>query len=112
MLGDVQSRRDWGYAPDYMRALPLIAERNTPGDWVIATGRSHSVRDLTEAALKVAGLTWDEAVDIDPDAPQVPNEIIDQDGRLATAAALGWKPQTSFDDTVRDMVRNLLPAHL
>lgn len=104
MLGDVESRRDWGYAPDYMRALPLIAQRDTPGDWVIATGRSHSVRDLTEAALKVAGLTWDEAVGIDPGAPQVPNEIIDQDGRLATAAALGWKPEIGLGELVTLML--------
>jgi GDPmannose 4,6-dehydratase len=88
-----------------MRALPLIAECDAPADWVIATGRSRSVRDLTEAALKVAGLTWDEAVDIDPGAPRVPNEIIDQDGRLATAAALGWKPEIGFEEMAEEMVR-------
>jgi GDPmannose 4,6-dehydratase len=108
VLGDVESRRDWGYAPDYMRALPLVAERDTPGDWVIATGVSHSVRDLTEAALKAAGLTWDEAVDIDPGVPRVPHEVIDQDGRLFTAAALGWKPQTSLDQLAELMIADAM----
>ena len=104
VLGDVDSCRDWGYAPDYMRALPLIAQRDTPGDWVIATGLTRSVRDLTEAALQVAGLAWDDVVTIDPDLPRVPHEVLDQDGRLATAAHLGWKAETSLQEIVRELL--------
>jgi GDPmannose 4,6-dehydratase len=104
VLGDVESRRSWGYAPDYMRALPLIAERDVPGDWVIATELSHSVRELTQAALDVAGLSWDQAVIVDIDAPRVPHEIFDQDGRLSTAAALGWKAQVGLDELVTLML--------
>ena len=106
VLGDVESRRDWGYAPDYVQALPLIA-RHGPGDYVIATGRTHSVRELTQAALQAAGLDWDRVVQIDPAAPRIPDEIHpdSQDGRLATSHALGWKPQTSFTDMIDQMVR-------
>lgn len=100
VLGDVESRRTWGYAADYMRALPLMAARDTPGDWVVSTGRSHSVRELVEAGLKQAGLLWDDAVVVDPKAPRVPHEDEDlvQDLRLATTKALGWRAQTSLDD--------------
>lgn len=98
VLGDVESRRDWGYAADYMRALPLMAARETPGDWIIATGVSSSVRELTEAALKAAGLTWDEAVTVDPAAPRVPDEMIGQDWRRYGATALGWKAQVGLDE--------------
>lgn len=104
VLGDVSSRRTWGFAPDYMRALPLIAGRDVPGDWVISTDVSHSVRDLTDTALRVAGLDWDEVVTVDRKAPRVPDEVLDQDGWLATARTLGWKPETTFEDTVRELV--------
>lgn len=106
VLGDVESRRDWGYAPDYMRALPLIAQRSSPGDWVIASGRSHSVRDLTEAALAHVGLDWDQAVTVDPNAERIPSEIYPgaQEGRLATLHTLGWKAETELADMVQVMV--------
>ena len=101
-LGDVDARRDWGYAPDYMRALPLIAAHPDPGDWVIATGLTRSVRDLTETALTLAGRTWDELVTVDHTLPRIPHEVYPDaaEGRLATTRALGWKPETSFEDMV------------
>jgi GDPmannose 4,6-dehydratase len=106
VLGDVDSRRDWGYAPDYTRALALIAHHGTPGDFVVATGRTHSVRDMVEVALAWADLDWDDAVTVDRTLPRVPNEVNpDQDGRIATRKALGWKPETGFEDMVRLMVQ-------
>lgn len=107
VLGDVESRRSWGYAPEYMQALARIAEHDSPGDFVVATEVAHSVRELTEAALAVAGLTWDEAIAVDPAAPRVPHEIFDQDGRRATAAALGWKAQVGLDELVRLMLARM-----
>jgi GDPmannose 4,6-dehydratase len=104
VLGDVASRRSWGYAPDYTQAMRLIAEHDVPSDWVIATETSHSVRDLTQAALDAVGLTWEQAVVIDPDAPHVPHEVLDQDGRRVTADRLGWKAQTGLDELVRLML--------
>ena len=102
VLGDVDSRRDWGYAPDYMRALPLIATQGAPGDWVIATGVTQSVRDLTETALKLCDRSWDEVVTIDHSLPRVRDEVHPDaaERRLATTRALGWRPETSFEDMV------------
>lgn len=101
-LGDVGSRRSWGYAPDYVRALPLIAE-HTPGDFVIATGRTHSVGQFTQAALDAAGVTWDRAVSIDLTLPHIPDEVHPQTAelRLAATKALGWKPETSLPEMVK-----------
>lgn len=97
-LGDVESRRTWGYAADYMRALPPMAARETPGDWVVSTERSHSVRELVEAGLKHAGLLWDDTVVVDPGAPRVPHEVLDQDARWAATKTLGWRAETGLDD--------------
>jgi GDPmannose 4,6-dehydratase len=104
VLGDVGSRRTWGYAPDYMRALPMIAARDTPGDWVISSDVTHSVRDLTNAALDAAGLSWDAAVTVDRDAPRVPNEVLDQDGWLVTAKNLGWRQEVDLTQMVKQMM--------
>lgn len=105
VLGDVDSRRTWGYAGDYMRALPLMAAHGTPGDWVVSAGDRHSVRELTEAALKAAGLTWNEAVVVDAAAPRVPDEIADPLAWLATTRTLGWRAQTGLDDLAELMLR-------
>lgn len=106
-LGDVESRRDWGYAPDYVQALPLIARQGVAGDHVIATGVTHSVRELTECALAAAGLTWQQVVRINPAEPRVPDEQVGnaQEDRLAAQRILDWKPATGFADMVELMVR-------
>lgn len=108
VLGDVESRRDWGYAPDYMRALPKLAERSTPGDWVIASGLAYSVREMTQAALDVVGLHWDQVVEVDPHADRVPSEVhpAAQEGRLATSHTLGWAAETSMPDMVKILVES------
>jgi GDPmannose 4,6-dehydratase len=98
-LTDILGRRDWGYAPDYVRALPLIARHPAPADYVIATGRVRSVRDFVDVALAEAGLTWDTAVDVDQ-GPVAPTEAR---ADLTAVSALGWKPETRFGDMVRLM---------
>lgn len=100
-LGDVGSRRTWGYAADYMAALPLIAAASAPCDWVVSVDRIHTVRDLTEAALRTAGLSWDDAVAVDSQAPRVPHEVFDP--KAPSATALGWRAQTSLDDLAQLM---------
>jgi len=92
VLGDVESRRDWGYAPDYMARLIAMADEK-PGDYEVATGIQHSVRELVETALKQLDLDWD-VVRIDPAAPKVPDEW-----------RVGGQPMpTSFDDMIGYMV--------
>jgi GDPmannose 4,6-dehydratase len=98
-LTDILGRRDWGYAPDYVRALPLIARHPAPADYVIATGRVRSVRDFADVALDQAGLTWDAAVDVDQ-GPVAPTEAR---ADLTAVSALGWKPETRFGEMVRLM---------
>ncbi len=100
-LGDVESRRDWGSARDYCEALQLIAQAD-PGDWMVASGERHSVRDLVEAALAEAGRRWEDVVKIDPQLPRVPHEVSRQ---RPSARELGWVPRTSFADMVAEMVR-------
>lgn len=106
VLGDVDSRRDWVYAPDCARAMKLIARQDRPGDWVIATGRTRSVRELTETALRIVGLDWDDVVTIDMTLPRVPHEVFPAaaEARLAAARGLGWKPETSFAEMVEAML--------
>jgi GDPmannose 4,6-dehydratase len=100
-LGDVDSRRDWGSARDYCEALQLIAQAD-PGEWMVATGRWHSVRDLVDAALTEAGKRWEDVVSIDPQLPRIPHEVARQGGSVRE---LGWVPRTSFADMVAEMVR-------
>lgn len=99
-LTDILGRRDWGYAPDYARALPLVARHPTPADYVVATGRTRTVRDLVDVALTATGLTWDDAVTVDQ-GPVAPAEARADAGPLR---ALGWKPETRFTEMVRLMV--------
>lgn len=99
-LTDILGRRDWGWAPDYVRALPLIAAEEWPADYDVATGRPRTVRDLVEAALAVTGRTWDEAVEVNQ-GPVAPVERPADPGPLRS---LGWRPATSFAEMVRLMV--------
>lgn len=105
-LGNLNARRDWGWAPDYMQALPLIAEHPWPDDYVLATGETHSVQCLTEVAFATAGLNWRQYVDTDPALfrPADVEVLCGDAGKAATE--LGWKPTVRFDELVR-----LLVAH-
>jgi GDPmannose 4,6-dehydratase len=103
-LGNLDARRDWGYAPDYVRAMWLMLQRDEPGDCVIGTGEAHSVREFAEFAFASAGLDWREYVEVDPRYFR-PAEV---DYLLADASKarrmLGWEPSVSFEELVRIMV--------
>jgi GDPmannose 4,6-dehydratase len=103
-LGNLEARRDWGYAPDYVRAMWLMLQRESPDDYVIGTGEAHSVREFCELAFSVAGLDWREYVEVDPRYFR-PAEV---DHLLADASkarrVLGWEPSISFAELVRTMV--------
>jgi len=103
-LGNLEARRDWGYAPDYVEAMWLMLQQDTPDDFVIATGESHSVREFLEAAFGYAGLDWREYVEIDPRYFR-PTEVdfLLGDGSKARDR-LGWRPKVGFQELVRIMV--------
>jgi GDPmannose 4,6-dehydratase len=103
-LGNLEARRDWGYAPDYVRAMWLMLQQEGPGDFVVGTGEAHSVREFVERAFAHAGLDWKEHVEVDPRYFR-PAEV---DYLCADASKarklLGWEPAVGFDELVRIMV--------
>jgi GDPmannose 4,6-dehydratase len=105
-LGNLDAERDWGYAKDYVEAMWLMLQRDTPEDYVIATNESHSVRECCEVAFDEAGLgDFEQYVTIDP-AFVRPAEVDHLIGNPAKAERdLGWKPATSFEQLIRLMTR-------
>jgi GDPmannose 4,6-dehydratase len=103
-IGNMDARRDWGYAPEYVEAMWMMLQQDAPDDYVIGTGVSHSVRDLVEVAFDRVGLDPDSHVRIDPELlrpAEVDNLIAD---RSKAKEKLGWEPDTSFEKLVRLMV--------
>ncbi|HTU78160.1 MAG TPA: GDP-mannose 4,6-dehydratase [Solirubrobacteraceae bacterium] len=105
-LGNLDAERDWGYAKDYVEAMWLMLQRDSPEDYVIATGKAHSVRECCEVAFEEAGLgDFERYVTIDP-AFVRPAEVDHLIGDPSKAGRdLGWKPQTSFEQLIRLMTR-------
>lgn len=103
-LGNLDAQRDWGYAPDYVEAMWLMLQHETPDDYVVATGEMHSVREFVELAFDHAGLDWSNYVEIDPHYFR-PTEVDQLRGDATKARrTLSWAPRLSFDDMVRRMV--------
>jgi GDPmannose 4,6-dehydratase len=103
-LGNLDAKRDWGYAPDYAEAMWLMLQAAAPDDFVVATGETHSVREFLEAAFGHAGLDWEEHVEIDPRYFR-PSEVDVLLGDASKAREkLGWEPKVGFDELVRLMV--------
>ncbi|HSK45021.1 MAG TPA: GDP-mannose 4,6-dehydratase, partial [Candidatus Binatia bacterium] len=103
-MGNIEGRRDWGFAGDYVRAMWLMLQQSTPDDFVIATGVTHSVKELLEIAFLHVGLDWQKHVEIDP-ALLRPAEDDPLSGNAGKAnKILGWKPTVTFEDLVRMMV--------
>ena len=103
-LGNLDARRDWGWAPDYTRAMYLMLQQPEPDDFVIATGESHSIREFLDLAFGRVGLDWHEFVEIDPRYYR-PSEVDHLRGDASKAArVLGWKPTVSFPQLVALMV--------
>lgn len=105
VVGDLSSRRDWGYAGDYVRAMWLMVQHADPGDYVIATGVSHSVEELVEHAFRAVGLDWRDHVRSDPSFYRGAAELHDLVGDASKARRmLGWRPEVSFEELVGLMV--------
>ncbi|MBE0566373.1 MAG: GDP-mannose 4,6-dehydratase [Krumholzibacteria bacterium] len=103
-LGNLDAQRDWGYAGDYVRAMHLMLQQPEPGDFVIATGRTHSVREFLEIAFGHAGLKWEDHVVQDPRYMR-PAEVDQLRGDAGKARReLGWEPTVSFEQLVTMMV--------
>ncbi len=103
-MGNLDSRRDWGFAGDYVEAMWLMLQQEQADDYVIATGKMHSVRDLCQVAFEHVGLNYEDHVTIDP-AFLRPAEVDQLLGDCTKAGeVLGWQPQVSFDQLVRMMV--------
>jgi GDPmannose 4,6-dehydratase len=103
-LGNLDAQRDWGYAGDFVEAMWSMLQQEVPGDFVIATGQSHAVRDYLAAAFSHAGLDWEKHVRIDERYVR-PAEVDMLCGDAGKARSeLGWQPKVSFDELVRMMV--------
>jgi len=103
-LGNLDVKRDWGFAGDYVTAMWLMLQQDEPDDYVIATGESHSVKEFAELAFDCVGLDWQDYVKVD-DRFRRPAEVFDLRGDASKARKkLGWAPKTSFKELVRVMV--------
>jgi GDPmannose 4,6-dehydratase len=104
-LGDLEARRDWGFARDYVRAMWLMLQQDEPGDYIVASGESHSVRELVECAFAHAGLDWREHVRVDLSLQRGAAELHNLVGDPTRARTrLGWEPQVNFTDLVHLLV--------
>jgi GDPmannose 4,6-dehydratase len=103
-LGNLEARRDWGFAGDYVESMWLMLQRDAPDDYVIATGESHSVRELCEEAFSRAGLSWEEHVEVDPRYMR-PAEVDHLRGDPGKALeTLGWRARVGFSELVGMML--------
>lgn len=113
-LGNLDAKRDWGYAPEYVDAMWRMLQQDQPGDYVIATNETHSVREFLEVAFSHASLDWQKYVELDP-RYQRPAEVDLLIGDYSKARAqLGWEPTTRFAELARLMVDadiDLLRSH-
>ena len=103
-LGNLEARRDWGYAPEYVEAMWLMLQEQQPDDYVIATGETHSVKEFVEESFRLLGLDWRKYVKIDERYIR-PTEVDLLLGDYSKAETkLGWKPKVSFNELVRIMI--------
>ena len=103
-LGNLDAKRDWGYAKEYVEAMWLMLQQDEPDDYVVATGETHSVREFLEEAFSHVGLDWQEYVEIDPKyyRPAEVDLLVGDPGKAKKQ--LGWEPKTTFKELTRLMV--------
>jgi len=105
-LGNLEARRDWCYAKDAVRAMWMMLQQEKPDDYIIASGETHTVKELVECAFNYLGLNWQDYVSVDPAfyRPDEPVELVGCIDKIT--ARLGWKPEYSFQQLVELMVEN------
>ena len=103
-LGNLDAKRDWGHARDYVEAIWMMLQQDEPRDYVVATGEAYSVRDFCERAFGMVNLNYEDYVEVDPRffRPAEVDYLLGDPSE--TNEALGWKPKTSFEQLVREMV--------
>ena len=105
VLGDLDARRDWGYAGDYVRAMWLMLQQDNPDDYVVSSGESHSVRELVQLAFAHVGLDWQDHLRVDPALQRGTAELHHLVGDASKARArLGWAPEVGFTELVQLLV--------
>ena len=109
-LGNLDSKRDWGYAKDYVRAMWLMLQQEKPDDFVVATGETHSIREFLEVAFSYANLNWQDYVAFDERylRPAEVDLLIGDPTKAKTV--LGWEPEITFEGLVKLMVDSDLEA--
>jgi len=103
-LGNLDSKRDWGYAKDYVRGMYMMLNHHEPQDFVLATGETHSVREFVQTAFGLVGLDYKEYVEIDPRFYRPAEVDILIGDPMKALRELGWKPELKFEDLVKDML--------
>ncbi len=110
-LGNIQAKRDWGHARDYVQAMWLMLQQEKPDDYVIATGQCHSVEDFLKKAFALLELDFRNYLDIDPTLYR-PSEVMVLMGNYSKAErVLGWRPRVSFEELIREMVEKDLALY-
>ena len=105
-MGNLDAKRDWGFAGDYVEAMWLMLQQDTPDDYVIATGEAHSVREALDVAFSTLGLDWKKYVEVDPRYLR-PTEVDHLCGDASKAREkLGWKPRVHFKELIEMMVKS------
>ena len=112
MLGNLESKRDWGYAPDYVEGMWLMLQQDEPDDYVLATGEAHTIGDFLQIAFDEIGIEdWQPFVGQDPRFFRPAEVDVLRGDATKAKEKLGWTPKTSFEDLVRNMVRNDLKKY-
>jgi GDPmannose 4,6-dehydratase len=103
-MGSLEPKRDWGYAPDYVEAMWLMLQQDTPEDYVVGTGKTWSVQQLVEIAFQAADLDWKQYVEADPEflRPAEVDLLVADPGKAKQK--LGWEPKTGFEEMIKMMV--------
>jgi GDPmannose 4,6-dehydratase len=109
-LGNLQAKRDWGFAGDYVRAMWLMLQQEEPDDYVVGTGETHSVEEFVQIAFGQVGLDWRRYVVIDPQFHRPAEVDLLLGDPTKAQRVLGWRPQVSFEELVQMMVNADLAA--
>src|SRR5262249_51595629 len=109
-LGNLDARRDFGFAGDYAEAIHAMLQSNTPDDYVVGTGASHSIADICETAFGLIGRDWRVHVEIDPALVRPIDAAVTCGDASKIRDRLGWQPKLGFDDLIKLMVQHRIEA--